>query len=190
MHEAHRAPRISHDCHHHAPPADVRQRTACAPGNTQASAVASAGRKVIGGFRWSPCPRRAAASAASRSWTGCCPVSTRLTPPINLIDTGQLSDDNLFGATPQTDCRWTASGKAPSRTAAQLVAIIRVAGTPLADWFKERSLSRWAEGIRDSINLAVRAGWQRDEFTRKLAIGAGSAALAAKQNGIENLTAV
>ena len=26
--------------------------------------------------------------------------STRLTPPINLIDTGHFSNDNLFGATP------------------------------------------------------------------------------------------
>jgi hypothetical protein len=82
-----------------------------------------------------------------------------------------------------------ASGKAPHRSSAELLKLIRVADVTLADWFKERSLSKWAKGISDAIDRQVRNGWARDQFARKLAIEVGSAALAAIQNGIENLTA-
>jgi hypothetical protein len=77
----------------------------------------------------------------------------------------------------------------PLRSSSELLKLIRVADVTLADWFKERSLSKWAKGISDAIDRQVRNGWQRDQFARKLAIEVGSAALAAIQNGIENLTA-
>jgi hypothetical protein len=76
----------------------------------------------------------------------------------------------------------------PYRSAGTLLKDIRVAETPLADWFRERSLSRWAQGIADTIDRQVRNGWARDQAARALAIEVGGAALNAIRNGIENLT--
>jgi hypothetical protein len=77
----------------------------------------------------------------------------------------------------------------PLRTAGQLLKLIRVDGTPLADLFRERSLSRWAQSIRDSIERQVRNGWARDQAARKLAIEVGTAALATINRAIEGVTA-
>jgi hypothetical protein len=76
----------------------------------------------------------------------------------------------------------------PYRSAGELLKLIRVADVTLQGWFKEASLSKWAQGISNSIDRQVRKGWARDRAARALAIEVGGAALSAIRNGIENLT--
>jgi hypothetical protein len=57
----------------------------------------------------------------------------------------------------------------PYLSAAELLAVIQVGEETLADWFRRRSPSRWMEGLIDTVNNAVAAGWARDQVAKDLA---------------------
>jgi hypothetical protein len=57
----------------------------------------------------------------------------------------------------------------PYLSATELLEVIVVGEATLAEWFRRRSPSRWMQGLIDTVNNAVRAGWARDQVARELA---------------------
>jgi SPP1 gp7 family putative phage head morphogenesis protein len=64
----------------------------------------------------------------------------------------------------------------PVRSGAELLRRVRMSDQAIADWFRRQSPSRWMVGLRDGIDRAVRAGWQRDASAKALAREVGLAA--------------
>jgi hypothetical protein len=79
------------------------------------------------------------------------------------------------------------STTAPFRSRAELLAQVKIEGTPLSQWFARSSPSRWMKGLIDGVSRQVQAGWLRDQKAKAATAEIVTAAAAAMRRSVEGL---